>query len=87
MANIEIEPDEDEADEEPQAEMDLPPTTEADPLLAAVRSSNPKSIWKVADSPRGKELLLKTGWSGVLNLKDPEAMARFKEYVGRVQHA
>jgi hypothetical protein len=80
MANIEIEPDEDE--EEPQQEMDLP-KTEADPLLAAVKSSDPKSIWKVADNPRGKELLLGTGWSGVLNLKDKESMDRFNKYVGR----
>ena len=74
-------------DEEPdQAEMELPedkPTTPEDPVLEAVRSSDPKSIWKVADSPRGKQLLLGTGWSGVLNLKDPESMARFNKYVGK----
>ena len=81
MANIEIEPDEDE-EEEPQMELSEPVPAE-DPLLAAVRSSNPKSIWKVADSPRGKELLLGTGWSGVLNLKDQESMDRFNKYVGR----
>ena len=80
MANIEIEPDEDE--EEPQAEMELPKPGE-DSLLAAVRSSDPKSIWKVADSPRGKELLLGTGWSGVLNLKDKDQMDRFDKYVGK----
>jgi hypothetical protein len=80
MADIEIEPD---PDEEP--EMDLPAPTEAeiDPLLAAVRSSDPKSIWKIADNPRGKALLLGRSWNGVLNLKDPESMARFKAYVGK----
>ena len=80
MADIEIEPDEDE--EEPQQEMDLP-KTEADPVLAALRSSDPKSIWKVADSPQGKQLLLGTNWSGVLNLKDKDQMDRFDKYVGK----
>jgi hypothetical protein len=82
MADIEIEPD----DEEEELDLQPAPTTGEDPLLAAVRSSDPKSIWKIADSPRGKELLLGSGWSGVLSLKDPEAMARFKEYVGRAKH-
>jgi hypothetical protein len=81
MADIEIEPDEE--DEEPQQEMELPSQEEADPLLAAVRSSDPKSIWKVADSPKGKDLLLGTGWSGILNLKDKEQMDRFNKYVGK----
>jgi len=80
LANIEFEPDEDE-EEEPQ--MALEPSV--DPLLAAVRSSDPKSIWKVADSAKGKELLLGSGWSGVLNLKDAESMARFKAYVGKAK--
>jgi hypothetical protein len=80
MADIEIEPDEE--DEEPQQEMDLP-KTDTDPVLEAVRSSDPKSIWKVADSPQGKQLLLGTGWSGVLNLKDKEQMDRFNTYVGK----
>jgi hypothetical protein len=82
-ADIEVEPDEDEeAQPEPpkQTEMKLP--TPADELLAAVRSSDPKSIWKIADSSRGKELLLNTNWSGKLNLKDPESYDRFKKYVG-----
>jgi len=72
--------------EEEEEELDLP-KPEADPLLAALRSSDPKSIWAVADSPRGKELLLGRNWSGKLNLKDTAAMARFKEYVGRAKHA
>jgi len=81
MANIEIEPDEE--DEEPQAEMDLPPKAEADPLLDAVHSSDPKSIWKIADSAQGKRLLLGTSWSGVLNLKDKATLDRFNKYVGK----
>jgi len=84
MARIEIEPDPD-AEEEPEKELALEPTKDA--LLEAVRSTNPKSIWKIADSPRGKELLLGTDWKGVLDLKDKESMARFKAYVGRKSHA
>jgi hypothetical protein len=78
MADIEIEPDE----EEPQAELELPKTGDS-PVLAAVRSSDPKSIWKIADSPEGKQLLLDTGWNGVLNLKDKASMDRFNKYVGK----
>jgi hypothetical protein len=80
MADIAIEPP-----EEPE-QLELP-KAEADPLLAAVRSSDPKSIWKIADSARGKELLLGKSWDGVLDLKDKESMKRFDQYVGRRQHA
>ncbi|MBT1509443.1 hypothetical protein KIP88_02915 [Bradyrhizobium sp. SRL28] len=82
LADIEIEPDEDD-EEEPQLELD---DAEEDPLLDAIHDRDPKAIWKVADSPRGKDLLLGTNWSGVLNLKDAEAMKRFDDYVGRVKH-
>ena len=80
MADIEVPDDDEEADAEPQAEM---PLDTSDPVRDALSSSDPKSIWKVADSPRGKELLLGTSWSGVLNLKDPESLGRFDKYVGR----
>lgn len=79
MADIEIERDE---DEEPQLEL---PEREEDELLQAIHSSDPKSIWKVADHPRGKEMLLNSSWAGVLNLKDRESMARFKAYVGKAK--
>lgn len=79
MADIEL-----PSDEEDQPEQQLPlEKPEADPLLAATRNADPKSIWKVADSARGKELLLGTNWHGVLNLKDTESMARFKAYVSK----
>ena len=84
MAHIEIEPDEDDED----AELDLeekPPTPGEDPLITAARSSDPKSLWKIADTARGKQLLLGDAWRGVLDLKDPESMKRFREYVGRVK--
>jgi hypothetical protein len=87
MADIELPPDdEDEASDDGLGlNPELFPPDE-DPLLAAVRSSDPKSIWKIADSARGKELLLGTNWSGVLNLKDGDAMKRFKTYVGKAAH-
>ena len=56
-----------------------------DPLTAWLDNPDPKTIWKIADSARGKELLLKHGWGGTLNLKDKESYERFKEYVGRVK--
>ncbi len=59
-------------------------------LEEIVKDSNPKAMWEFADTPGGKDLLLKLskagyGWRGKLNLKDPESYARFKEYVGRVK--
>ena len=86
MAYIEVEPDEDDdplgdIESALQPQLDLP--TEQSELLKAIRSPDPKSIWKVADSPKGKELLLGTGWSGVLNLKDKDQMDRFDKYVGK----
>jgi hypothetical protein len=82
MADIPVDEDE---EEQPQLEL---PKSEEDALLAAARSNDPKSIWKIADSPRGKELLLGTSWDGVLNLNDKASMDRFNTYVGRrEQHA
>jgi hypothetical protein len=81
MADIDLGDDEDEPE---QLEL---PKTEADNLLTLARSSDPKSIWKISDSPRGKELLLNSDWNGVLNLKDKESMERFNAYVGRKKAA
>jgi hypothetical protein len=52
-------------------------------LMKLASSSDPKAIWAIADSERGKQLLLGTGWSGVLNLKDKQSMDRFNAYVGK----
>jgi hypothetical protein len=84
MADIEIEPEEDEDDGLGLNPELFPP--EQDPLLAAVRSNDPKSIWKVADSAKGKQLLLGTTWAGVLNLNDKAQMDRFDKYVGKAAH-
>jgi hypothetical protein len=87
MADIEIEPDEDAKEEPPpaQSEMELP--EKSDPIAEALASNDPKSVWKIADTPGGKRLLLGTSWAGVLDLKDPEAMQRFNAYVGKAKAA
>ena len=54
-----------------------------DGLMKLARSSDPKALWAIADSEKGKELLLGTSWSGVLNLKDKQTMDRFNAYVGK----
>ena len=77
-----------ESEEEEEEEPEPDPGLSADEameraLLDALNSSNPKSIWKVADHPRGNSLLRRQGWSGTLDLKDPEFYRRFKEYVAK----
>jgi hypothetical protein len=82
------EDDEDEDDDEPkQKEMDVGKVqSEDEKLLEILQSNNPKAIWKFADSgERAKKMLLGQSWRGKLNLKDPEAYKRFKDYVGRVK--
>jgi hypothetical protein len=75
--------DEDEEEEEEEHEpLDINPTAQS-ALMKLVNSSNPKSLWAIADSSQGKQLLLGTSWSGVLNLKDKQAMDRFHAYVGK----
>jgi hypothetical protein len=87
LADIEIEvEDEEDEDDGLGLNPELFPPEESE-LLKAIHSRDPKSIWKVADLPGGKELLLGENWSGVLNLKDPEAMKRFDDYVGRAKRA
>lgn len=86
---IEIEPEE---DEEPAAELESGDEVERDPnavshreLMRILNSGHPKSIWELSDHPRGKELLLRRGWSGKLNMRDPDSMRRFHDYVSRVK--
>lgn len=83
LPEIEIEPDEEDLPE-PEPQPELPMT--ADPIEALkqlARSDNPKAIWAIADSARGKSLLLGTNWNGVLNLHDKDTMDRFNAYVGK----
>ena len=79
--------DEDEEEEPEQKEMDVGKVqSEDEKLLEILESNNPKAVWKFADSgERAKRLLLGTNWRGKLNLKDPEAYKRFKDYVARVK--
>jgi hypothetical protein len=74
-----VEDDEEEAKPEPVEAGD--PQREA--LLKLVSSSDPKALWAIADSAQGKNLLLGTSWSGVLDLKDKQTMDRFHAYVGK----
>src|SRR5262252_1033757 len=76
LPEIEYEPEEDE--EEVEVDKD---TREG--LLALAHSSDPKAVWAIADSKRGKELLLNSDWYGELNLKDKETMDRFNAYVAK----
>jgi hypothetical protein len=46
-------------------------------------SNDPRSIWAIADSPYGKDLLLNTDWNGSLDLTDRASMERFNAYVGK----
>jgi GNAT superfamily N-acetyltransferase len=54
-----------------------------DALVKLAESSDPKALWAIADSAKGKDLLLGTSWSGVLDLKDKQTMDRFNSYVGK----
>lgn len=56
--------------------------SERDDLQALLDEEDPKSIWAVADSPGGKELLLGSDWNGAIDLKDKDTMTRFNAYVG-----
>jgi len=84
QADIEIEDEdeEEEAEEPEKAEADEEQTEEAE-LLDLLRESDPKNIWKIADSPRGKALLKNTSWAGVLDFRDKESYDRFRTYVSR----
>lgn len=52
-------------------------------LDPAFKRPDPKLIWKLADSPNGKDFLIGRSWQGTLDLNDPESMARFNAYVQR----
>ena len=87
MHNVEAPEDEDEEveREEPKESIEPEPKSANDPLLDILNDPDPKGIWKVADSSRGEELLLRQGWRGTLNLDDQETYQRFKAYVKKVQ--
>jgi GNAT superfamily N-acetyltransferase len=60
----------------------LVPARDQARVRSLIRDPDPKTIWELADSKYGKKLLLGHSWEGALNLKDPEAMRRFRAYVG-----
>ena len=54
-----------------------------DMLLALIESDDPRTIWLIADSPYGKDLLLSASWDGYIDLKNAQAMDRFKGYISK----
>lgn len=87
-------PESDEEEEEEQLQLEEKPKPEVTAgkrmLEDIVKDANPKAMWEFADTPGGKELLLKLSkqgysWRGKLNLKDAESYQRFKSYVGRAK--
>jgi hypothetical protein len=77
------------SDDDDQGSLEVDPD-DADDLRTLAESSDPKALWAIADSDKGKDLLLGTDWYGTLNLKDKETMERFNAYVGNakgLQHA
>ncbi|NAZ37161.1 hypothetical protein [Rubellimicrobium sp. CFH 75288] len=61
-------------------------------LYAILDSDDPESIWRLADAPGGKSLLVNTGdrkrqlevlWRGYFILNDSDQNARLSKYVGR----
>jgi hypothetical protein len=60
-------------------------------ILTILSDTDPKAIWRLADirlpspipgRPLGRALLEGSDWNGILDLTDPEAMKRFRNYVG-----
>jgi uncharacterized protein len=79
------ESDEDDEDTTEEVELEISEGEEAE-LLDLLRESNPKNLWKIADSSMGKELLINESWHGVLDFRDAESFERFKKYISRVKN-
>lgn len=83
LQDIEIENDDPEEDNTPvEASASV-----TDTLKKLAASSDPKALWAIADSEKGKQLLLGTNWYGEINLKDKQTMDRFNAYVGKAKNA
>lgn len=50
-------------------------------LTNMITSNDPKTLWDIADSKYGKEMLLDTNWAGELKFDDHDAMHRFNAYI------
>jgi len=87
IPDIEIPADEEEEQAQPEPPQLPLQDVGTDALLKLTRSADPKALWAIADSTRGKELLLNTGWAGRLDLSDKEQMARFDAYVHKKKAA
>jgi hypothetical protein len=56
---------------------------DAQELRELADDSDPKALWAIADSAHGKDILIDSDWTGVLDLHDSETMARFNAYVNK----
>ena len=59
----------------------------ANELREILDNDDPKALWAIADHKAGKDLLLGSDWSGEINFRDQEAMARFKAYTEKKPRA
>lgn len=62
--------------------MQVSDPTERQAVRRILSSDDPKAMWALADSKHGKDLLLGSSWDGMLHFRDPEAMRRFRTYLG-----
>jgi hypothetical protein len=84
-ATVTSESDDDYEDEETEDVTLEGSKSVKDQVAAMLEEDDPKALWKVADSPLGKALLIDSHWSGVLEFGDTESFDRFNKYVGRVK--
>ena len=87
MIKIESEEEDEEEEEEVEQEDEArnPDDVQHERLLKILNTRNPRAIWELSDHPRGKEMLLRQGWQGSLDLKNKASMKRFRDYVSRVK--
>jgi hypothetical protein len=52
-------------------------------LMKLIDSPNPRTLWAVADSKYGKDLLIGSDWEGSVLLNDQDTLNRFNAYLSR----
>jgi hypothetical protein len=56
---------------------------DAESIRHLLDSDDPKTVWQIADSEPGKQLLLGSDWFGTIDFHDKETMDRFEAYIGK----
>jgi SPP1 gp7 family putative phage head morphogenesis protein len=51
-------------------------------IAEILRSNDPKMIWKIANHPKGKPILMNSHWKGKIDLSDPEDYKKLTDYIG-----